>query len=112
MGSRWLDNTLESGPFKVHYSQQVLDMSIGGKPHYLATGRFKLVLGDATHTSSDTKKLRALLVRYLGEFPGLWPQTRDFVLTHLFTEPGDAVQEQGAAAVDVRSEAQDGPAVG
>lgn len=103
--SRWLDSTLESGPFKIDYSQQVLDMTVGGKSQYLATGRFRLKLGAETHTSSDTKKLRALLVRHLHTFPGVTSGERSFVLDHLFSEGADAVQEQGAAAVDVRNPA-------
>lgn len=81
--AEWFDNTLTSGEFRLTYGQQVL--RIPNKPKsYLATGRFRVTLGDETHVSGDQKRLHALLVRYLEPRTDVSPEHKEFMLSHLF----------------------------
>lgn len=94
--AEWLDNTLYNDQVVIVYGQQILKMPNRPK-FYLATGRFRLVLGDETHVSSDQRKLHALLVRYLEPRPDVTPEHKEFLISNLFGGK-DAVQEQGTAA--------------
>ncbi len=116
--SVWFDGSYCADAMRIGYAQQVLKTDGGPKTLSFATGRFRLTLGRGeaaeTHVSSDKKKLRAELVRYVLSLPESVPaDAKEFVLSHVFTEGhDDAACQQGPAEVDVRDGPEDGEAVG
>lgn len=105
--SQWVENKTylhtSRGVFNVNVAQQVLKTPEG---RLIGTARYRLTVGEDTHQSSNTRLLRNLLSEYLQRFEDILPFSVHDVLDRFFaTEGDDAVQVEGAAALDVRRQA-------
>lgn len=89
--SVWSEGEYCAGSLRIGYGQQL--MTIPGRPKsYLATPRYKLVLGrgdDAeVHISADKAKLKALLVRYVESVTDVPEEAKAFLLDNMFSDVG------------------------